>query len=192
VFEIERVLVVGWVVAVALCVCGAGAAVALPAPAIAPAARTALRKQMPRPVRIDIPAIGVSARIVPLGLNADRTLEVPANIADAGWFTQGPEPGEQGAAVIAGHLNSRKGPGVFSRLSELRVGGVIRIRLQGGSTIRYVVNSMIRVPKDHFPTRRVYARTTQPTLRLITCAGKLNWATGHHLDNYIVFASIVR
>jgi hypothetical protein len=49
---------------------------------------------------------------------------------------------------------------------------------------------MLRVPKDRFPTRRVYARTSQPTLRLVTCAGKLSPATGLHPDNYIVFATL--
>ena len=68
---------------------------------------------------------------------------------------------------------------------------MIRIRLRDGSSVRYVARSMIRVSKSRFPTSRVYARTTQPTLRLITCAGKLSPATGHHPDNYIVFASIL-
>lgn len=150
------------------------------------------RKQRPRPVRIVIPSIGLSAPVVPLGLNPDRTLQVPRHFGDTGWFRGGPEPGEPGAAVIVGHVASRSGPAVFYRLREVRVGELITIRLQGGSNVRYVVNSMVRVRKSRFPTSRVYARTKQPTLRLITCAGKLNLTTGHHPDNYIVFASIVR
>jgi LPXTG-site transpeptidase (sortase) family protein len=150
------------------------------------------QKQMPRPVRIVIPSIGLSAPVVPLGLNRDRTLQVPTHFGDTGWFRGGPEPGEPGAAVIVGHVASRSGPAVFFRLRALRVGKMITIRLQGGSSVRYVVNSMVRVRKSRFPTSRVYARTKQPTLRLITCAGKIDVSTGHHPDNYIVFASIVR
>ena len=150
------------------------------------------RKQMPDPVRISIPAIGVNARVIRLGLNPDRTIEVPTNLADTGWFEPGPEPGEQGSAVIVGHLESLAGPGVFDRLRELRVGQTITIRLEDGSTVRYVADSMIRVPKSHFPTNRVYAQTKQPTLRLITCAGEMNAATGYHQYNYIVFASLAR
>ena len=74
----------------------------------------------------------------------------------------------------------------------LRVGQTITIRLQDGSTIRYVADSMIRVPKSRFPTNRVYAQTKQPTLRLITCAGTMNAENGYHPDNYIVFASLAR
>jgi len=155
------------------------------------AASTTPRRQLPVPVRISIPAIGVNARVIPLGLNRDRTIQVPTRLADTGWFRLGPEPGETGAAVIVGHLNARSGPGVFARLSQLRRGAVITIRLQGGSMVRFVARSMRRVPKNRFPTDLVYAATSRPTLRLITCAGRLNPATGHHDDNYIVFASLL-
>lgn len=150
------------------------------------------RKQMPRPIGIVIPAIGLSAPVAPLGLNRDRTLQVPTDFGDTGWFQGGPEPGETGAAVIVGHVASRRGPAVFYRLRKLRAGDVITIRLQDRSVVRYVMTSAVRVRKSRFPTKLVYARTRQPTLRLITCAGILNPATGHHPDNYIVFASIVR
>jgi LPXTG-site transpeptidase (sortase) family protein len=178
---------------------GAGVGVSLPARMTdtkaersLAAPKTVSRRQMPNPVQISIPAIGVNARVIPLGLNRDRTIQVPKNAADTGWFSPGPEPGEQGAAVIVGHVATRSGPAVFYRLRELRVGQMITIRLQDRSTVRYVARSMIRVLKSRFPTNRVYARTKQPTLRLITCAGKLNPSTGHHPENYIVFASIVR
>lgn len=148
------------------------------------------RKQLAIPVRISIPAIGVNARVVKLGLNSDRTIQVPTNFADTGWFQPGPEPGETGAAVILGHLASRSGPGVFIKLSKLRRGQLIRVGLADGSTVRFVAQSKLRVSKNRFPTRLVYARTARPTLRLITCAGRLNRATGHHPDNYIVFATL--
>ncbi len=149
------------------------------------------RKQMPRPVRILIPSIKLSAPVVPLGLNPDRTLQVPTNFGDTGWFRGGPEPGEVGPAVIVGHVASLRGPAVFYRLREVRVGQVVTIRLQDRSTVRYVVNSMVRVKKNAFPTARVYSKTKRPTLRLITCAGSINPTTGHHPDNYILFASLV-
>jgi sortase (surface protein transpeptidase) len=156
------------------------------------AATRPARRQMPIPVRISIPAIGVNARIVRLGLNPDHTIQVPKNFAEAGWFQPGPEPGERGAAVIVGHLDSWLGPGVFYRLHELPVGAVINVKVQDGRTVRFIARSMIRVPKSRFPTTRVYVHTGPPALRLVTCAGKLNWATGHHRDNYVVFATLAR
>jgi sortase (surface protein transpeptidase) len=149
------------------------------------------RTQIPIPIRIVIPAIGVDARIEQLGLNLDRTMQVPDTLADAGWFQPGPEPGETGAAVIVGHLNSTRGPGVFSHLSSLRRGQLIVVYLRDGSRVRFVARSMLRVSKSRFPTKLVYAKTAKPTLRVITCAGWLNPATGHHADNYIVFATLL-
>ena len=145
---------------------------------------------MPIPVRISIPAIDVSAPIIPLGLNPDRTLEVPKDFGDTGWFTEGPEPGETGAAVVVGHLDSQAGPAVFYRLSALRPGDRIAITLENGSTVRYVARSTKTVRKTEFPTKLVYAQTKKPTLRLVTCAGEFDEATGQHPDNYIVFATI--
>lgn len=151
-------------------------------------AKTAPRKQMPIPIRILVPAIRVNARIIPLGRNRDRTIQVPRSFAQAGWFRPGPEPGERGAAVILGHVDSKSGPGVFYRLRALRRGDVITIIVRGGSKIRFMVTGMKAVPKRHFPTKLVYRSTGAPGLRLITCDGRFDGRTGHYVDNYIVFA----
>jgi LPXTG-site transpeptidase (sortase) family protein len=146
--------------------------------------------QMPRPVRIIIPAIRVSAPVIPLRLNRNRTLQVPKVWSQAGWFVGGPEPGENGAAVIAGHVDSTSGPAVFYRLSALRRGDVIKVVLKGRKTLRFVVQSSRRVPKKHFPTKLVYGKTKTPTLRLITCDGWFNSSTHHYVDNRVVFAAL--
>jgi len=144
--------------------------------------------QMPDPVTIVIPAIGVSAPVVRLGLNADRTLQVPDSFAEAGWFTRGPEPGEPGPAVIVGHVDSVSGPGVFYRLRALKSGDAIKIGLKNGWTVRYLVSSHLAALKNDFPTKLVYGPSERPTLRLITCDGQFDTSTGHYVDNYIVFA----
>jgi sortase (surface protein transpeptidase) len=143
---------------------------------------------MPAPVKILIPAIGVSARILPLDLNADRTLQVPASFGAAGWFRGAAEPGEAGPAIVVGHVDSVSGPDVFYRLRALRKNDVITIVAKDGSTIRYTVTAMVAAPKNDFPTKMVYGKTPKPTLRLITCDGAFNSSTGHYVDNYIVFA----
>jgi sortase (surface protein transpeptidase) len=148
-------------------------------------------RQMPTPSRIVIPAIRVSAPLIPLGLNRDRTIQVPQSFSVAGWFRPGPEPGEQGAAVILGHVDSRSGPGVFFHVPALRRGDMIRVILRTRKALQFVVTGRREVPKAHFPTKLVYGRTAVPTLRLITCGGRFNQATGHYVDNFIVFARLV-
>lgn len=154
--------------------------------------RTFVRaRQMPRPVRIVIPAIGVSARVIPLHRNRNRTLQVPTRWEQAGWFVGGPEPGENGAAVIVGHVDSKSGPAVFFRLRALRSGDRINVVLKNKSTVRFVVRSKRAVLKKRFPTALVFGKTKTPTLRLITCDGRFDGSTGHYVDNLVVFASQV-
>jgi sortase (surface protein transpeptidase) len=156
-----------------------------------------VRKQMPVPKRLLIPAIRVSARIIPVGLNRNRTIRVPKSFTVAGWFRPGPEPGERGAAVIIGHVDSVRGPGVFFHLRALRRGDGIKVVLKKAKkqrkakSLRFIVTATREVSKQRFPTKLVYARTKRPTLRLITCGGRFNSATHHYVNNFIVFAALV-
>ena len=142
-----------------------------------------------RPVQVSIPSIGVRAPLVPLGLNPDRTLEVPKDFDDAGWWTGGPRPGERGPAVIAGHVDSYTGPAIFYRLRGLRPGDAIVVLRRDGTRARFTAQRSEQYPKDRFPTARVYGQTPGPALRLITCGGEFDDSTGHYLDNTVVYAA---
>jgi hypothetical protein len=173
----------------------AGAAPAPARPAAAGPARvhakrrnTGIERQAPRPTHIRISAIGVSARIIPLGLAPDRTMETPRHFGDTGWFRPGPEPGERGPAVIAGHVDSKTGPAVFYKLGSLSRGDTIAITRADHSVIHFTVQGLERWPKSSFPTKRVFGKTRGATLRLITCSGDFNRSTGHYVDDTIVYA----
>lgn len=140
------------------------------------------------PMRLSIPAIGVYTRLVQLGLNPDGSLEVPADFAVAGWYAPGPSPGQQGNAVIAGHVDSVQGPAVFYRLGELAPGSLVRIALAGHTTVLFRVYAVREYAKTAFPTALVYAATRSPQLRLVTCGGPFDAQTGNYLDNIVVFA----
>jgi Sortase domain len=148
------------------------------------------RAEVGRPVSIAIPAAGVDARVVPVGLRPDRTMEVP-EVDLAGWYEPGPRPGDAGPAVIVGHVDSRKGPAVFFRLGELRRGDRIEVGQQGGGGRSFVVERVERRPKEALPAGRIWNRTREPVLRLITCGGSFDRSTGHYRDNIIVFAGAV-
>jgi sortase (surface protein transpeptidase) len=151
--------------------------------------RELVRRSSP-PVRIEIPAIGVSSALVRLGLNPDGTMEVPGDYGVAGWFTGGPVPGDTGPAVIAGHVDSRSGPAIFYRLGALRSGDTIRILRADGTTARFVAHSVDRYPKRAFPTQAVFGPEPDPVLRLITCGGRFDRARGSYVDNVIVTAHL--
>jgi len=144
----------------------------------------------PVPVRIEVPSIGVASTLQRLGRAPDRTVQVPSRWEVAGWYAGGTRPGDPGSAVILGHVDSKSGPAVFYRLSELRRGDTVTIRRADGSSVRFVVQRTEQYPKDRFPTDEVYYPTLTPALRLVTCGGQFDHATGHYRSNVIVFATM--
>ena len=166
----------------------------VPLAAVTPAAtvrpHATPRRRAAVPVRIEIDAIGVGAPVIRLGLNPDGTLEVPTRFGDTGWWTGGARPGERGPAVIAGHVDSRSGPAVFFRLDRLRARDAIVVVLRDGSRVRFLVQRTARYRKAAFPTAAVYGPTRLPALRLITCSGAFDAASGHYVDNTVVYARL--
>jgi hypothetical protein len=142
------------------------------------------------PIRVDIAAVGVTARIGPLGLNRDGTLEVPTDFSRAGWYTGRPTPGETGPAIIVAHRSSRRrGPGAFWKLPDVQPGQEIVVTRADRSAVIFAVDRVEQHRKDAFPTDAVYGPTPVTALRLITCGGPFEPALGdHYRDNVIVFA----
>jgi sortase (surface protein transpeptidase) len=139
--------------------------------------------------RVVIPSIGVDASVIDLGLNADGTLQVPSDYTVAGWYAGGPEPGDVGPAVIVGHVDSRNGPAVFYGLRSLGSGDVVAV-YKGSRKLKFVVQSIGQYAKAAFPTQKVYGLVHYAALRLITCGGVFDPATGHYTDNIVVFAKL--
>jgi hypothetical protein len=144
------------------------------------------------PVRVEVPSVGISAHVMPLGLTQSGALEVPYDFQKAGWWQDGPEPGERGAAVVTAHVDSQAGPGAFFTLADASPGDEVEIERADGSTATFVIDGMGQYPKTDFPTQRVYDETPKPTLRLITCGGVFDDSTGHYKDNIVAYATRAR
>ncbi|NYD49331.1 hypothetical protein BJY14_005314 [Actinomadura luteofluorescens] len=143
------------------------------------------------PVRVSIPSIGVRAPLARLGLGSGGEVRVPPadRPGEAGWYEGGPAPGERGAAVILGHVDSAKGAAVFYDLGRLRPGHRIEVSRADGRVAVFTVESVERVPKGRFPTGRVYGPLGHPGLRLVTCGGAFDRAERGYRDNVIVYAA---
>jgi hypothetical protein len=137
---------------------------------------------------VRIPAIGVRSALVDLGVDAAGALVPPDSANVAGWFTAGAVPGDPGPAVIAGHVDSRAGPGVFYRLGDLTVGAEVDVDRSDGTTVRFEVVAVDRVGKADFPTEQVYGPGRAPRLSLVTCGGEFDRAARHYRDNVVVSA----
>jgi hypothetical protein len=141
------------------------------------------------PTRLKVPAIGVDTSLESLTLDAAGVLTPPITYDRAGWFSQGVRPGDEGPAVLAGHVNSQAGPAVFWRLHDLKPGARIEVD-RGATTIFFRVVATERYAKDAFPSKRVYGPTPGPELRLITCGGVFDRAKRSYVDNIVVYAII--
>lgn len=161
-----------------------------------PARFTAQVRPLPasQPTRIRIPAIDVASPVNRVGLDPDGTIHVPQpgpRYDEAAWYTGSSTPGERGASVIIGHIDSvTDGPSVFFRLGALRAGDRVTVTRNDGTTAVFTVDRVEAYPKDHFPTLAVYGNTPRAELRLITCGGSFNEATGHYRRNIVVYAHL--
>ncbi|GGK77565.1 hypothetical protein Sme01_43500 [Sphaerisporangium melleum] len=140
------------------------------------------------PKRLDIPSLNLKAPLMKLGLQSDGEVELPPfeKPATAGWFEESVVPGEEGASVIIGHVDTKTAPAVFYRLREVKKGAVVKILRSDGRTATYKVDTVEQVAKDHFPAERVYV---EDGLRLVTCGGTFDRRSHEYLDNIIVYAS---
>ncbi|MEV4460851.1 class F sortase [Microbispora sp. NPDC004025] len=153
---------------------------------------TTTKKVTGRPLKISIPAIGVKATVGSVGVDKSGVIQTPPlskpNLT--GWYRLGPAPGDQGPAIILGHVNTRKGAAVFSRLRELKRGNKIAVMRADGKMAIFTVDGIEQVSKSTFPTKRVYGNTISSSLRLITCGGVYNAKQHHYTDNIIVYATL--
>jgi hypothetical protein len=140
------------------------------------------------PAQLIIPAIGVRTRLIRLSLRRSGALQVPDTTSVAGWFDDGPSPGQPGPAIIAGHVDSYQGPGVFFDLSQLKRGDRVYVRRADGTMAVFAVTQVHQYLKAAFPTALVYGPAPGDQLRLITCGGTFDYQSRSYLSNVVVFA----
>lgn len=146
------------------------------------------------PERVAIPSLEVDSFLIDLGLNGDGSLEVPADFDVAGWYAEGPYPGDTNSppALIVGHVDSKRGPAIFFRLKQIEIGATIEVTREDGSVAVFEVVDAKQHPKNSLPTDELYARRMPSELVLVTCTGEFNREAGSYLDNFVVTARLDR
>ena len=143
-----------------------------------------------RPLKLAIPALGVSTSVGTLGLQPDHQVMVPTSIHTVGWYIDGPSPGQVGSAVILGHVDSNQGEGVFFNLKSLAIGDRIMVTSYNGVVTTFKVTKVVQYSKSAFPDRLVYGSHGTRSLQLVTCGGVFDHATGHYESNIVVFSNL--
>jgi sortase (surface protein transpeptidase) len=146
---------------------------------------------LPRAIYIN--NINVAARLMPMGVNNDNTLQVPTNINDAGWYSSSGQPGQPGAMLIDGHA-SETGThyGLFGYVDTLKVGDKITVQRGDGVNFTYTIVHTEIDPLSNFDMGKLlvpYGGASQG-LNIITCTGKWienNTTLDHRL---LVFATL--
>ncbi|WP_341721378.1 class F sortase [Micromonospora sp. FIMYZ51] len=146
-----------------------------------------------QPLGLEISSIELEAPVHSVGIAPDGSIAAPTTerAQEAGWYDQGPTPGQYGPAVIVGHVDTHTGPAVFAHLRELRAGDRVEVARSDGSVAIFEVDRVGRYDKEKLPAGEVFGDFSRPQLRLITCGGR--WVGGEtgYADNVIVFASLV-
>ena len=138
----------------------------------------------PRPAHVVIESLGVDAPLQPVR-GTPLGIEVPP-LDSAGWYSEGPRPGEPGRTVVIGHRDSADAAAVFARLPEIEPGTPIEVTDDAGQVTRFTATRAVSLPKDTYPAEAVHAPTPGSELVLITCGG--GFARGHYENSVIVFA----
>ncbi|MEU9201179.1 class F sortase [Streptomyces sp. NPDC048332] len=143
------------------------------------------------PERITIPFLDVDAPVGKVGLGADDWIGAPP-LADnnlAAWYDGSVTPGESGTSVLVGHVDNKAGPAVFYGLGALTKGRRIEIARTDGTTAVFSVYAVEVVSKSAFPADRVYANTSDPELRVLTCGGGFSRKAGYE-GNVVAYARL--
>ncbi|MEU8648234.1 class F sortase [Streptomyces sp. NBC_01558] len=153
-------------------------------------ADTSQQRTTAMPIRIRIPAIGIDQPLTSLRVQQDGHLAAPSEPEQIGWWSDGPRPGNPGATVIVGHVDSTTGPAAFYNLSTLHPGDKVTLLRKDRSTISFTIRALRQYEKDAFPDSQVYATSGPPALHLITCSGAYDRGRGEYQDNLVVYATL--
>lgn len=147
------------------------------------------------PVNIKIPAINVETNVITKGLVKEGKykghMATPDNGIEVAWFKLGANPGEKGAAILAGHVGTEKGPGVFFNLEDLEVGDLVYVTGQNGKKLTFKVFKKKAYPRKDVPLRKVFGYTPAKVVKLITCTGDYIESEGTHNKRLVVSAVLM-
>ncbi|WP_318219499.1 class F sortase [Streptomyces sp. SCL15-6] len=155
-----------------------------------PPAHTPLGDALPE--RLDVPELGISAPVMARGLDGEGAIDPPSfDQADTvGWYAAGVTPGAAGTALMVGHVDTETRPAVFYKISTLEPGETIRVVRDDGEVAEFTVDDIQVLDRDGFDARQAYGPhdVGRAELRLITCGGTFDRATGGYTANVVVSA----
>ncbi len=143
------------------------------------------------PRRLRIPTLGIDAAVQRVGINAKGNMAVPSNFKDVAWYKYGAAPGDEGSAVIDGHVdNGLSLAGVFKNLHNVQVGDEIEITAEDGTVLNFKVRETADYAYNNAVTENVFKAPGKHQLVLITCEGTWIPASKTYDHRLVVFADL--
>jgi sortase A len=143
------------------------------------------------PVRLQIPSIGLDALIEAVGQTASGQMGVPEDVDNVAWYEPGTTPGQQGNAVISGHLDDPKGPTVFWNLRKLKVNDQVIVVDAAGIKHTFAVIGKESYSDDSAPLDQIFGFDLERDLNLITCDGVWNNKAHQYTQRLVVYTRLV-
>lgn len=142
------------------------------------------------PRYIDIPRLGVHARVLSVGLARDGSIATPGNVHDAAWYTGSVKPGQAGTALIDGHVSSWSSRGVFYNLTLLAAGDTFSVELGDGTVVQYRVVKTAVYDAALVDMSAVLSsiEPNMNALNLISCTGDVIDGTNDFSERIVVFS----
>lgn len=140
------------------------------------------------PQTLSIPKINVTADVESVQEDSSGRMDVPAKVEDVGWYSLGFKPGENGSAVMAGHLDTATGaPAVFYYINQLSQGDEVIATDKNGKNLTFEVSDIKSYQYDQVPLEQVFRGDGKPRLNLITCAGVWNGGARNYSNRLVVY-----
>ena len=159
-------------------------------PTAAPLSRVSARDR--EPISLSIPDLGVESPVVTTSMDASRSIVVPEDVMETGWYDGSRRLGASyGSTVIVGHRDSAtQGSGALFGIEEIPLGATITVTAQDGTPHEFIVDSVELIDKSLLPTEapRIFTRTGDYRLVLITCGGAFDEGARSYLSNIVITA----
>lgn len=139
------------------------------------------------PSHLFIPSIKLESPIVSVGVNTKGEMDVPSGRTNnVGWYKNGTLPGKEGSAVLDAHVYA-----AFSNLHKLKVGDDVYVEDERGTKLHFRVTAMQTYALKEVPLQKLFNRSGDSYLNLITCAGTFMPAQGTYSHRLIVYTTLV-
>lgn len=150
-------------------------------------------KEIGIPKKLEIPSLGINAKIKAKGLTRDKKMQAPSNSGHVAWYRHGARPGETGNAVLAGHLDTAtSAEGVFANLKDIKVGADVYVTDSKNNSLHFTVTKIAAYTSQDAPLSEIFGASDTPRLNLITCDGKWDRKKHQYQKRLVVYSTLVK